>query len=632
MYRNKYRMAGILLSICIMVTGHGNVALAAETNNIVIVESNEIANEESDVIPEGEDNNASIESEDNNASTEPEENDSSTEIDDSVLEPEDSIEQEETVPEIPAQDENDGTLNSEENPVPDQEETEDVIEEINVPEIVYQVHLQRQGWQEWVNADEIAGMADEGLRIEAVKIKVNNSEYEGSVEYRVHIQSIGWQEWKKDGELAGTEGESLRIEAIQIRLTGELSEKVDVYYCTYVQDIGWLGFTKDGESSGTERMSRRIETLKITLNKRTEPIETSERSFIKGLENSDLQYSGHVQGVGNTLAVSNGEVIGKIGESKRLEALKITLDTSDTEKLQGNIEYQAHIQGIGWQEWKIDGEWAGTSGQQKRMEAVKIQLSGEVSDYYDIYYRVHIQNYGWLGWAKNGEAAGSEGISRRIEAIQIQFIQKGYSSPGKHAVYYIPEAKALDLEIIYQNPEFPNGCEAIALNNVMKYYGYNISKNDICYTYLPRGSLHSTDPYVAYMGDPGSKNGGYGCWAPVIVKTAKNYFSEKGITGKKAKNITGSSTEQLFKYIVAGTPVVIWGTLNMGSTNWFKAGYANGEAVYWPSNAHCMVLTGYDYERSVIKVNDPIRGKVEYSIKAFEKAFFVMGKNAVVIE
>ena len=34
--------------------------------------------------------------------------------------------------------------------------------------------------------------------------------------YRVHVQDIGWQNWVRNGRIAGTTGQSKRIEAIQI--------------------------------------------------------------------------------------------------------------------------------------------------------------------------------------------------------------------------------------------------------------------------------------------------------------------------------------------------------------------------------------------------------------------------------
>ena len=126
---------------------------------------------------------------------------------------------------------------------------------------------------------------------------------------------------------------------------------------------------------------------------------------------------------------TDGEVSGTYGESKRLEAIYVTLldnygDAIDPSLL--GIEYRTHIQGIGWEEtFAVNNEMSGTSGQSKRLEAIQIQLTGALSDRYELHYRVHVQSYGWLGWASDGEYAGTSGMSKRLEGIQIVIVPKG---------------------------------------------------------------------------------------------------------------------------------------------------------------------------------------------------------------
>lgn len=194
------------------------------------------------------------------------------------------------------------------------------------------------------------------------------------------------------------------------------------------------------------------------------------------------------------------------------------------------------------------------------------------------------------------------------------------------------EKKSLNLDIIYQRPEYPNGCEAVALNTLLRYYGYQISNEELINGYLPVGPLATTNPKLAYLGNPAEELGGYGCWAPVIQKTAENYFQKQGITGMTAKDLTGTWAEKLYDYVKEGTPVQVWVTLQMQESGWFKAGNVNGRDVYWPNKEHSVVLTGYDFERGIVEVNDPLEGKVEYPIDAFERAYESMGKNAIVLE
>lgn len=500
------------------------------------------------------------------------------------------------------------------------------------------VHVQTDGDKKITGSTEIIGTVGESKRIEAISLQLQIPEGEeyltGGIRYRTHVENIGWQDWKADGEQAGTTGKSLRLEALQIELTGEIAKHYDIYYSTHIQNFGWLGWAKNGQNAGSESLGYRMEALKIMIVQKNEEAPGENKGyFIQGCAASKLKYSGHVQNIGNLAAVGNNSVLGTIGKSLRLEGVRIFLDDAHVGEETGGIQYRGHVQNIGWQSWKTSGELAGTSGKSLRLEAIQIQLTGSLAKYYDIYYRVHVQQFGWLGWAKNGQSAGTVGYGYRAEAIQILFQMKTQNGPANIGYYkeYIPK-KTMDVNLTYQNPDFPNGCEAISLYMVLRYNGYMVTKEDVCYKYMPRGPLHSTNPYLAYMGDPGSLTGGYGCWASVICTTAENYFKDASITSKTPENITGSSLEQLFSYIDRNIPVVVWGTLGMGSTTWFKAGSSDGVDYYWPSRAHCVVLTGYDRTRKVVKVNDPIEGKVEYSFSSFQQAYETMNKNAMVIE
>nr|WP_317283746.1 C39 family peptidase [uncultured Sellimonas sp.] len=504
--------------------------------------------------------------------------------------------------------------------------------------LTFQSHIQTDGDVAVKGSGQLIGTTGEQKRIEGISIRLDKGGEEGylngGIQYQVHIQNIGWQGWKHDGGYAGTKGKALRVEAIEIQLTGELAQYYDIYYTPHIQQLGWLGWAKNGQKAGSEALSYRMEALKVCLIRKGEPAPGKESgSFIQGIANGNLKYSSHVQNIGNTSAVSNNQVVGTVGKKLRMEGIKIWFQNPSMNGKSGGIRYQSHIQNIGWQGWKQNGQLSGTSGRSLRLEAVRIELTGEIAKYYDIYYRAHVQNFGWLGWAKNGQDAGTAGYAYRMEALQLQLIPKGGTAPvsGNSFKQYTGK-KSLNVPMYYQYPKYPNGCEAVSLYMALRYNGYMVTPDEVCYRYMPRGPLHSTNPYVAYMGNPGSLTGGYGCWASVICKTAQNYFNAVHIRTKTPRNITGTSMEGLFGYIDRGIPVVVWGTLNMGSTTWFKAGSSGGVSYYWPSKAHCVVMTGYDKNRKVVKVNDPIRGKVEYSFSSFERAFHTMGKNAMVIQ
>lgn len=335
--------------------------------------------------------------------------------------------------------------------VPEFEVTESPEDYENKVTIRYATHVQNYGWQKkWSINGEMSGTSGESKRLEGIVIKVTGPKNIG-VCYNTHVEKYGWQgntadssTWKRDGQMSGTSGESKRLEAIQIKLTGEDAKDYSVYYRVHVQNYGWLGWAKDGEMAGSRGQSKRLEGIEIKiLPKGEKPDGIRSNAFFeygKGAENGEkdglVNYMTHVQNYGDQSYVYDGSVSGTEGESKRLEGIRIKLNTDKTEA-QGSIHYITHVQNYGWQgdesdisTWQQDGAFAGTSGESKRLEAIRIVLTGEMAEKYDIYYRVHVQNFGWLDWAKNGERAGSAGYSRRLEGIQIKLLPKGSAAPG----------------------------------------------------------------------------------------------------------------------------------------------------------------------------------------------------------
>lgn len=154
-------------------------------------------------------------------------------------------------------------------------------------------------------------------------------------------------------------------------------------------------------------------------------------------DKASVKYRAHVQNIGWQGWKTDKATAGTTGQSKRVEALQLSVTGS---KYSGGITYSSHVQNIGWQAWKNNGATSGTTGQSKRVEAIKIKLTGEIANHYDVYYRAHSQTCGWMGWAKNGEIAGTSGYSYRMEALQIALVAKGGAAPGTTARPYVPKA------------------------------------------------------------------------------------------------------------------------------------------------------------------------------------------------
>lgn len=308
-------------------------------------------------------------------------------------------------------------------------------EEVITPKIMYKTHVQDYGWSNYIS-EGVSGTVGKSKRLEAIKMKLDLGSYEGSIEYATHIQDIGWTSFVSDDQLSGTEGKSKRLEAIKIKLVGDIENYYDVYYRVHIQDNGWLDWACNGASAGSETYGKRLEGIEIKLIKKGDQIpENTQNPFIYP---GYIYYSTHVQDYGWLSNIGDGKTSGTSGQSKRIEALKVSLCNLP---YSGNVEYSTHIQDIGWQSYRKNGSISGTSGQSKRVEAIKIKLTGEISNYYDVYYRVHAQDLGWMSWTCNDSKAGTEGLELRVEAIQICLVEKGENAPGDISRPFVEQGK-----------------------------------------------------------------------------------------------------------------------------------------------------------------------------------------------
>ena len=274
----------------------------------------------------------------------------------------------------------------------------------------------------------VLGTRGMAKRVESVTVNLkNNTGYTGTLQYRVHRQTYGWTAWLNAGQAAGTHGEGKRLEAIEMRLTGELAKYYDVRYRAHIQTYGDnQGWVYNGALAGTTGEAKRLEEICVQI--------VPKKSIS---EEPSIAYRVHRQTYGwEKNWATDGTVSGTVGQAKRLEGISITVNDN---QYSGGVTYRTHVQSYGWRDWVSNGEMSGTQGEAKRLEAIEIKLTGELSQYYDVYYRVHAQSYGWLGWAKNGESAGTAGFAKRLEAIQIVVLKKGtfeYSSENYNSSLY----------------------------------------------------------------------------------------------------------------------------------------------------------------------------------------------------
>ncbi|MCR5120794.1 MAG: C39 family peptidase [Ruminococcus sp.] len=210
-------------------------------------------------------------------------------------------------------------------------------------------------------------------------------------------------------------------------------------------------------------------------------------------------------------------------------------------------------------------------------------------------------------------------------------------SPAEEPPAASTDSKQIAVSNILQHPELPAGCETTSLTMLLNFYGIGADKLDIARNYLPKqafywqdGIMYGADFRTTFAGDPEDENS-YGCYAPCIVTAANSYLSACG-SGMRARDISGENLDTLLsQYIDNNTPVLIWityGSLHEPSytTVWTTPA---GEQVQWYGWEHCAVLTGYDRDRRIIYVSDPIAGNTYYDMDLLNTRYEQFGRQCV---
>lgn len=170
----------------------------------------------------------------------------------------------------------------------------------------------------------------------------------------------------------------------------------------------------------------------------------------------------------------------------------------------------------------------------------------------------------------------------------------------------VPQETELSVDTIWQLPELPTGCETTALTMVLNYHGFSVDKTTIADNYL----VMATEDYpVGFSGDPYSYDGA-GIWPPGLAKTARKYLADQD-TSLWAHDLSGSSLEDLYGYVAAGYPVLLWVTVDYSDPSFTDYSYEyKGKTYDWFSNEHCVVLSGYSKTNNTVTIQDPQQGEL----------------------
>lgn len=192
------------------------------------------------------------------------------------------------------------------------------------------------------------------------------------------------------------------------------------------------------------------------------------------------------------------------------------------------------------------------------------------------------------------------------------------------------DTKILDKRITYsQFPEYPTGCESVALYILLKYHNVDVTVEDIVGSlkkgelpYSAGGKTYGGNPEVEFIGNPTSRYS-YGAYNDPMANVANKFKS--GIQNKKGLDLNSA-----LEIVKSGRPVMAWTTIGLSkpyiSTSWIYR--PTGETIKWISGEHAVVIIGYN--NSQIIVSDPYTGTIRYwDRELFESRYDYLGKRVL---
>lgn len=265
-------------------------------------------------------------------------------------------------------------------------------------EILMRCHFQNIGWTDWITTNGgVAELYKDGYRLEAVEIATKNLPG-SSVKYQSHIQNVGWVGFRKNGEKSGSTGNSLRLEAIKILLENAPSN-YSIEYETNLKGIGWSGWKKDGELSGTTGISKEVNGIRVKLvsdnpnvnysvytenawqQVSDEGLESGNSGTMDGISgiyfklnngknNSNIMYNTMDSDSNWSNTAMDGEVSGSLNSGNKISAFKASLVNLDDKK----IDYMAQMNDGSWTSWCEDGEICGDQSGENYIVAIKSRI------------------------------------------------------------------------------------------------------------------------------------------------------------------------------------------------------------------------------------------------------------------
>ena len=217
---------------------------------------------------------------------------------------------------------------------------------------------------------------------------------------------------------------------------------------------------------------------------------------------------------------------------------------------------------------------------------------------------------------------------RAYKSVDGKNVFSGWTTAKKIKIKYSLNYKRLNVPCRMQYPSLPNGCEAVALTNVMLFYGFSLTTDYLADHYIPR----STSNFVTkYWGNPHDSTGN-SIAAPGLAMAANKYLKAQK-SALKAYNLTGAKFSELLDLVEDGKPVIIWTTMYQAKLGRQYSTTQTYKGVDYKvyTNSHTVVLRGFDRKKKEVYLSDSISGYTTFDLDWIADLYAARGSQAVVI-
>lgn len=231
-------------------------------------------------------------------------------------------------------------------------------------------------------------------------------------------------------------------------------------------------------------------------------------------------------------------------------------------------------------------------------------------------------------------------VSGQTKAAQAMPPQTGLSHSPTSAVRPpgsspLPSRALIQVPVISQMPQLPNGCEVTSLSMLLTAIGHPIDKLTLAKE-MPKDPTREVlsaagsiifwgDPNVGFVGNVYDQPLGYG-----IYHGPMTHFVNQLLPGR-AIDLSGKPFTDILRYVANGTPVELWDTSTFHPTTHWVTWQSPEGPIRATMDEHAVLLVGYN--ATTLFINNPLTDDRAEAVnrQSFLAAWKQLGEQALTV-